>query len=277
MNSSSQAIPISAQTRISTVLRAHPEALETIAAINPHFEKLRNPFLRRVLASRVTIADAARIGGTKVGVFFEKLAALGFVAEGRGAAGHALAAAPQPELPPVGITLDVRQALQNGHDPFKEIMAAADQLPSDKSLLLINTFEPIPLYGVLGHKGFGHYTSQQAADLVHTYFYRTGQPRQVSRQASPALAFDRLRQQYQSQLVELDVRHLEMPGPMVTVLEALNGLSGGQALLVVHRRVPQYLLNQLPGRGFAYALRQDGPDLVQLLIYKISGHEPVNG
>ncbi|MDX5436888.1 MAG: DUF1858 domain-containing protein, partial [Pontibacter sp.] len=54
---------IAANTKISAILKANPDAIEAIAAINRHFEKLRNPLLRKILASRVTIADAARIGG----------------------------------------------------------------------------------------------------------------------------------------------------------------------------------------------------------------------
>src|SRR5688572_33066781 len=72
---------ISPQTKISVILQANPKAVDAIASINPHFEKLRNPILRKILASRVTIADGARIGGATVATFFEKLEALGFIPE----------------------------------------------------------------------------------------------------------------------------------------------------------------------------------------------------
>ena len=274
MNSTQQQFIISANTRISTLIRVNPAVIEVIASINKHFRKLRNPLLRKVLASRVTIADAARIGGTEVDVFFEKLKDLGFVADPAAVAANKPAAASQPDLPPVGLTLDVREALQQGHDPFKEIMAAVEQLPANKSLLIINTFEPVPLYVLLRNKGFAHYTRQPEANLVYSYFYAGG-PAVASKAPAqhPVASFESLQQQYRNNLVELDVRDLEMPLPMITILEALARLAPAQALLVHHRRVPQYLLPQLAHRGFACAMAAPGPDQVRLLIYKIPGHE----
>ncbi|WP_248515124.1 DUF2249 domain-containing protein [Salinarchaeum laminariae] len=41
-------------------------------------------------------------------------------------------------------------------EPFGTITAALDDLAPGESLLLINTFEPVPLYGVLDERGFAH-------------------------------------------------------------------------------------------------------------------------
>ncbi|MGV3641657.1 MAG: DUF2249 domain-containing protein [Adhaeribacter sp.] len=261
---------ISAQTRISTLIRANPGVIAAIASINKHFRKLENPLLRKVLASRVTIADAARIGGTEVSVFFDKLKDLGFVCEGEEGNTGTPVDSSKPALPPVGLRLDVREDLQNGRDPFQTIMQAAEQLPAGQSLLLINTFEPIPLFSVLGKKGFSHYTEKPQANLVLTYFYRTSTPGDTPApaEAGPGNGFDEGRARFRDQLRELDVRHLEMPLPMVTILETLPTLGPGQALLVYHRRVPQYLLPQLEERGYAISWKETGPGEVQLLIYK---------
>lgn len=72
---------INTQTRISTLIKHNPEAIDAIASINPHFNKLRNPVLRAVLAPRVSIADAARIGKCRPEDFFDKLKAIGFEIE----------------------------------------------------------------------------------------------------------------------------------------------------------------------------------------------------
>lgn len=278
MNTTGPEFIISANTRISTLIKADPAVIEVIASINKHFQKLRNPLLRKVLASRITIAEAARIGGTEVEVFFEKLKILGFVSDRADVATSIPAATPQPDLPPVGLTLDVRKTLQQGHDPFKEIMAAAETLPLNQSLLIVNTFEPIPLYALLRKKGYAYYTCQPETNLVYTYFYRIGPAVVVNdeQDQSPVTFFASLRQQYQNNLVEIDVRHLEMPLPMMTILETLPQLNPGQALLVYHRRVPQYLLPQLAERGFGFATEAPAPDEVRLLIYKITGHESAN-
>ena len=61
-------------------------------------------------------------------------------------------------------TVDVRKI---DGEPFGEIMAALDALSEDESLLLINSFEPEPLYGVLEDRGFTHETEQVAPEEFH--------------------------------------------------------------------------------------------------------------
>ncbi|WP_237144174.1 DUF1858 domain-containing protein [Pontibacter pamirensis] len=116
---------IAANTKISALIKANPNAVEAIASINRHFEKLRNPLLQKLLASRVTIADAARIGGCTEENFYKRLAPLGFT---HISSGHAYvspaeaAAASKPaflaQLSPANIlTLDVRDDISSGHVP----------------------------------------------------------------------------------------------------------------------------------------------------------------
>jgi uncharacterized protein (DUF2249 family) len=50
-------------------------------------------------------------------------------------------------------------------EPFGEIMAALEELPTDESLLLINSFEPQPLYEVLEQRGFQHETTSSDSDV----------------------------------------------------------------------------------------------------------------
>lgn len=56
--------------------------------------------------------------------------------------------------------LDVRPDLERGDEPFARIMEAAAAIHPGESLLLIAPFEPVPLYGVLGGRGFQHETRQ---------------------------------------------------------------------------------------------------------------------
>lgn len=57
-------------------------------------------------------------------------------------------------------------------EPFSDIMAALDALPEDGTLVLINSFEPEPLYNVLAQRGFEHETTRQAADEWHVSITR---------------------------------------------------------------------------------------------------------
>lgn len=60
--------------------------------------------------------------------------------------------------------LDVRPELEQGGEPFIRIMEAAMALQPDQTLVIVAPFEPVPLYGVLGARGFTHETTSVAAD-----------------------------------------------------------------------------------------------------------------
>jgi uncharacterized protein (DUF2249 family) len=61
-------------------------------------------------------------------------------------------------------TLDVRQI---EGEPFGDIMAALDELDPGKSLVLVTSFEPEPLYAVLTERGYTYETEQVDSDEWH--------------------------------------------------------------------------------------------------------------
>ncbi|MDP1747542.1 MAG: DUF2249 domain-containing protein [Bacteroidota bacterium] len=271
---------ISATTKISELVKANPASIDAIITINKHFEKLRNPILRKILASRVTIADAAKIGGCTVNDFFSKLIPLGF----------SLA----PDTVPIInslitdgqrpafmqkinsgniITLDVRADLASGKDPFQRIMDTLPSLSQDNFLLIINTFEPVPLINVLKRKGFEYYTEEIQRDIFHTYFKNTTEKKiektdRVPLTNSVNSEFDEMLNKYIGKMETVDVRHLEMPLPMVTILQKLNTLQEGHSLFVQHKKIPQFLLPELEENKFSWLIREDGPGDVKLLIFR---------
>lgn len=60
--------------------------------------------------------------------------------------------------------LDVREI---EGEPFEDIMSALDDLPADESLLLINSFEPEPLYNVMEQRGFEYETANPEPEVWH--------------------------------------------------------------------------------------------------------------
>ena len=60
--------------------------------------------------------------------------------------------------------LDVRPDLASGGEPFVRIMEAAVTIQRGKTLVIIAPFEPVPLYEVLGSRGFTHETVKVADD-----------------------------------------------------------------------------------------------------------------
>lgn len=69
---------INEDTKISALIRHNPKSIDAIVSISNNFDKLKNPILRKILASRVSIKQAAKIGGSTIEAFYDKLTPLGF-------------------------------------------------------------------------------------------------------------------------------------------------------------------------------------------------------
>ena len=68
------------------------------------------------------------------------------------------------------VTVDVREDIRQGREPFEKIMAAVGRLGPGETLLLINSFEPLPLYRVMAQNGFAHRGEQTADGTWKIYF-----------------------------------------------------------------------------------------------------------
>ena len=69
--------------------------------------------------------------------------------------------------------LDVRATIRGGGEPFDEIMQAVAELAPDEDLVLLAPFEPVPLYGVLGAKGYSHATTSLGEGDYQVRFARS--------------------------------------------------------------------------------------------------------
>jgi len=273
---------ISEQTKIAALLKHHPDALERIVALSPDFKKLRNPVLRKLMAGRTSIAMAAKIGGCTPADFFKALADLGFES-GNGTnitqqqPEEPAAQAPLPDflknLPEEKlVVLDVRDMLAGGEDPLALIQRTVKQLKPGQVLEIVNTFEPVPLVRLLEKQGFGAYVNAAASDRIETFFFREDAaapaPDLVASAADNSDGWDELLAQYAGRLQPIDVRHLEMPQPMMTILETLETLPADKALYVHHKRIPVFLLTELKDRQFDYRIKEVAAGEVYLLIFK---------
>ena len=57
-------------------------------------------------------------------------------------------------MPETIITLDVRETIRAGQEPFPRIMEAVGRLRDGEQLRILAPFEPRPLIGVLAAQGF---------------------------------------------------------------------------------------------------------------------------
>ena len=138
-------------------------------------------------------------------------------------------------------------------------------------LKILNTFEPTPLISLLSKKGWESFVRPVNANLVETFFYKTKAAQTVTENTviTPANShWQQVLQSFGNRLQKLDVRHLEMPQPMLAILEALDRLPGDRALYVFHKRIPVFLLPELAQRGFDYRVNEVAAGEVHLLIYK---------
>ncbi len=264
-------------TRISTLIKEKEETILAIASINKHFLKLKNPVLRRVLAPRVTVADAAKVGGVEVEVMIKKLEDIGFVFEG--------------EIPQKAhtdnlniknmsatkniknlVSLDVRPTIESGEDPFNIIMKAVKVLKEEETLQIINSFEPIPLIRKLESKGYESWTERPREGEVHTFF-KLNKTNWVDNEVEKSVKkstknFEEELAYFGDNIRKIDVRELEMPEPMVQILKEIETLKDGQALFVDHKKIPQFLLPELEVRNYDILYKEIDCNHTLLLIYK---------
>jgi uncharacterized protein (DUF2249 family) len=149
------------------------------------------------------------------------------------------------------VTLDVREDLRNGREPFSKIMNAVGQLRPDEKLLLVAPFEPAPLFDVLAKRGFSHSAREIENGDWEIIFTRNGIVFDSSgdRREMPLSEKSTIGNQ-QSALLEVDARGLEPPQPLVRILEALAALPDGAELRAHTDRRPMHLYAQLEERGF---------------------------
>ena len=268
---------ISASTKISTLIKENEAVIDVISSINKHFKKLRNPVLRKMLAPRVSIADAARIGGVPVCVMIDKLKEVGFKTDddcGCETASpkdkYRLNKNDSPMRKETIVELDVRPILEGGTDPFDAIMAKLKTMDESHTLLIINTFEPIPLLNILKKKGYTYETERPENGVVHTYLEKfDGEVKEVSDEtAVTELSFEQVEQNFTGKMKEVDVRNLEMPMPMVTILEEIEGIAEDHALYVHHKKLPQYLIPELEDRGYQWVSNEIDESNIKLIIFK---------
>jgi uncharacterized protein (DUF2249 family) len=272
---------VSENTRISDLLKENKDSIDAIASLAKPLEKLRNPILRKLMASRVTIAEAAKMGGCSIQDFERVLKPLGFNFLRADKSEDSI----EDEAPDWLRDLttdcieifDVREVLLDGEDPLKQIMQRFKSIPVGNALCIVNSFVPVPLVRLLEKDGVKIFTKTISNQEFHTYFYKI--PEEVVKK-SDSKGNDNIRmldqvsfqEKYdkfcEKNIREIDVRALEMPGPMQTILQILPSLHANEALYVNHKRIPLYFLEEIAGENYYVNILSLSDIDVKLLIYK---------
>ncbi|MBI5661525.1 MAG: DUF2249 domain-containing protein [Ignavibacterium album] len=265
---------ITGDMKISEILNKYPQTLEVLVKTSPHFRKLENKLLRKALASRVNVIQAANIAGVDPNELLNELnksigkdfnmSDLISKDEISETLFNEIPDALQKISEDKIIKLDVRPILDQGRDPFNDIMSKVKELKEEEVLLLINSFEPVPLYSVLGNKGFEHWTEKEG-NVYKVYFFRE---QNILRSASRKSVYQVADKINFENVIELDVRELPPPEPMIKILEALPKIDENSVLLVHHHREPVMLYPKLEERGFQAVTNKIDDNYFKVLIFR---------
>jgi uncharacterized protein (DUF2249 family) len=247
--------------KIAEVLKAHPQLLDVFTAQSDEFKRLHNPVLRQVFARLTSVSQAARVAGVDERALLKALnEAIGEnmpqgieeqEREQRESEGSALPDWLDPAR--VTVTLDTREDQRRGEEPFHRIMDAAQQVKPGDIMLLRNTFDPLPLYDVLGKLGFEGWGRQIGERDWEVFFGRVKTRKTESRGPSPA------RTGQPAQVIELDNRGLEPPQPLVRIMNALAEMGDEDILVATMPHRPMHLYPILEERGYSHHT-EDLPD-----------------
>lgn len=265
-------------TKISALIKANKSCIDAIAGVAKPFQRLKNPILRKIMASRVTILEAAKMGGCKVEDIVNALTPLGFNYKPSPIDVSDVQYKPEwlQQANEACITrYDVRPVIESGTDPLKEILNRLKDVASGEVLCIINSFIPTPLIHLLEQeKVESSYVETISPDEFHTYFLKK-KGGIAKKEANAAVAvddsnsFEAIYKRFsEKQVIETDVRHLEMPQPMQVILQELNKLPQDSMLYVHHKRVPVYLLEELADKHYEVHIHAIAEGNVKMIIFK---------
>jgi uncharacterized protein (DUF2249 family) len=174
------------------------------------------------------------------------------------------------------LEVDVREDLRMGKEPFSRIIDAVEKLGPDQVLRVRAIFEPVPLFRVLGKKGFEYETEEHAPEDWSIWFWRPAAEQPSAGEAwrgrdavePAALPVAEPTANPQDETIWLDVRGLRPPEPLTRTLAALDALPEGHTLVQIHNRVPQLLFPLLVERGFACEVDERDPERILIRIWR---------
>ena len=182
---------VTAEMKVKEVLKLNGRMVEAFVWLGPEFERLRNPVLRKLMAGRVTVAQAARIGRVPL---TEALYVLNLAAgeEEVRLTEELIGLAPpdfeyreeNPSRKPrelIGLGdddrlvhfIDVKPQATRNEDPLPAIMHELRALRHDDEVLLVrHPFDPVPLRDLLARRGFASWAEERRPHEWYVYFFR---------------------------------------------------------------------------------------------------------
>lgn len=168
---------ITPRTKISQLLQAYPELEQILIQSVPVFEKLRNPILRKTVASVTTLQQAASIGHIQVEILINTLRqAVGQDQIEDISDSHYITDRPS-WFDEMNVTkeLDARPMLTSGEHPVNQVLADLAKMQEGNIYKLTAPFLPAPLIDKAQSLGFDHWVTPLNDDLFFIYFCKSGE------------------------------------------------------------------------------------------------------
>ena len=166
---------ITPRTKILQLLQTYPELEEILIQTIPVFEKLRNPVLRKTVASVTNLQQAATIGHIRVENLINTLRqAAGQDAIQDESESHYIVDKPSwfdEEM--IAQELDARSMLAVGEHPVNQVMADLANLKDKEIFKLTTPFLPAPLIDKASSLGFEHWIDEHNESLFFIYFNKS--------------------------------------------------------------------------------------------------------
>ncbi len=128
------------------------------------------------------------------------------------------------------LTVDIRDDIRQGQEPFGKIMEAVSHLGTKGRLLLISPFKPFPLFAVMTEKGFAHQETRTADGCWEVMFTPDVSFTNASRGTKTTTRKHDAGEERCAcdcdgrRVIDLDVRGLRGEAPFVRILQALDHL-----------------------------------------------------
>ncbi len=164
------------------------------------------------------------------------------------------------------ITLDVRPILASGEDPLKQILAIASDISNDNILKVEAPFNPHPLRKMMASKGYDSYGVELGPRHWEVFFKfqkNVALPPLPDVSSLPPFPL-----YWQDNILEMDLRRLEPPNPMIAILKTIESGQAGEAFHVKLIRDPIYLYPELAERHWLAKVVEENENDLRVIIYK---------
>lgn len=262
---------ITEDIRILKMVTEYPSTLEVLNKFSPLFKNQAKAEINNSIARRINVKQAAEIAGVDLTLLLNELNESineESIPPKKNATKESKKMQNQkPEkLKKINaekfLQLDVRPIIDSGKDPFLEIMSAVKSLKEDEVFHLINSFEPIPLYSVLEGRGFHHWTEKDG-NTFNVFFFRDSEPSDLPENFTTK---EKITEKDFDNVIELDVRELAPPEPMMKVLENISRIDENTLMVVHHHRDPVLLYPKLEERGYSAMTNKITDDYYKVVI-----------